>query len=173
MRTIHAAVSESAPSGTLAMNTARHPNVATTRPASIGPMMAPMPTMVMNIPMTLPRSLAGNVVVSIAIALAWIIADPAPWMIRNRITVTRLGDSAAMAAPSTNTMKPQQYTTLRADHVREPPGGEQHRAGGKHVPERDPLYERYVGPEVGRHLGQRQSYPSLVEHGHKRARCDG
>ena len=55
MRTAMAVMRETPPSGILAMNTALQPKLSTTTPARIGPMIAPRPTIVMNMPMTRPR----------------------------------------------------------------------------------------------------------------------
>ena len=76
--TNNAIASDSKPKGTPRKKAARHPNTPTTAPHTIGPAIAPKPTVVIIIPMALPRSAAGKVVVTMAMPLAWIIAAPTP-----------------------------------------------------------------------------------------------
>ena len=101
-----AEISEIMPSGTPIRNTARHPKKSTTTPLTTGPPTAPIPTIVMNRPITLPRSLGGKVARAIAMPLAWIIAAPIPWNSRAAITAPRDGDNPVKRAPAIKMTNP-------------------------------------------------------------------
>ena len=83
------------------------PNRSTTRPPTMGPMMAPIPTTLRNMPMTRPRSSDGNVAVTIAIPVAWTMAAPTPCNTLKKMTLIRTGEVAVSAAPSVNIVKPK------------------------------------------------------------------
>ena len=94
-----AAMTETSPRGTPMKKMKRQPKIPTTAPPITGPLIAPSPTTVKNSPITLPLSLAGNEEVTMAIPLAWIMAEPAPWSTLNRMTLLRDTDSPVSTAP--------------------------------------------------------------------------
>jgi len=64
--------------GVFGLKMYRQAKLPTTNPPITGPAIAPTPTTVVNIPMALPRSSAGNVLVTIAMLVAWTMAVPMP-----------------------------------------------------------------------------------------------
>ena len=79
----------------------------------IGPAIAPEPTVVISEPIALPRSLAGNVVVTMAMPLAWIIAAPTPWSALKATMKRSVWDAPARTAAAMNITNPAAYTRLR------------------------------------------------------------
>ena len=67
-----------APTGRAAKKTERQPKLLTSSPPTMGPLMEPVPMIVMYMPMALPLSLSGKASVTIAMLLPWIAAAPAP-----------------------------------------------------------------------------------------------
>jgi len=76
---------EIAPSTDEVKKTQRQPRTSTMIPPRTGPTIAPTPTTLIKSPNALPRSDVGNADISIAMELPWVIAEPTPWMIRNKI----------------------------------------------------------------------------------------
>ncbi len=87
-------------------NTHRQPNPLTRKPPKAGPIIAPVPTTLLWEPKALPRSLPGNTDMTMAAPLAWIIADPAPWITFARIKISRSLAVLANAAAAMNTANP-------------------------------------------------------------------
>ena len=98
--------------GTVAKKTARQPKASTRKPPVAGPATAPAPTIVIIMPMALPRSVGGKAAMTMAMPVPCVMAAPAPCTMRARMSRPRSAARPAHREPMISVSDPMRYTRL-------------------------------------------------------------